>query len=66
MVEWNIMLLVFIDGYFLNVSFKGTNMNAEELDRESLMRSRLPWAGHIERMVDDRLPKRTGELEVWF
>ena len=41
-------------------------MNAEELDRESLMRSRLPWAGHIERMVDDRVPKRTGELEVWF
>ena len=22
------------------------------------MRSRLQWAGHVERMVDDRLPKR--------
>ena len=41
-------------------------MNAEELNRESLTRSRLPWAGHIERMVDERLPKRTGVLEVWF
>ena len=41
-------------------------MNAEELDRELLMRSRLPWAGHIERMADERLPKRAAELEVWF
>ena len=26
------------------------------------MRSRLQWAGHVERMGDDRLPKRTTEL----
>ena len=26
------------------------------------MRSRLKWAGHVERMADDRLPKRTAEL----
>ena len=26
------------------------------------MRSRLQWAGHVERMVDDRLPKRAAEL----
>ena len=48
-----------------NGGVKGTNMNAEELDRESLM-SRLPWAVHIERMADERLPKRAAELEVWF
>ena len=26
------------------------------------MRSRLQWAGHLERMAADRLPKRAGEL----
>ena len=26
------------------------------------MRSRLRWAGHVERMGDDRLPKRAAEL----
>ena len=26
------------------------------------MRSRLQWAGHVERMADDRLPKRATEL----
>ena len=26
------------------------------------MRSRLQWAGHVEMMADDRLPKRTVEL----
>ena len=29
---------------------------------ERLVRSRLQWAGHVERMADDRLPKRTTEL----
>ena len=27
-----------------------------------LVRSRLQWAGHVERMADDRLPKRDSEL----
>ena len=26
------------------------------------MRSRLQWAGHVERMADDSLPKRAAEL----
>ena len=26
------------------------------------MRSRLQWAGYVERMADDRLPKRAAEL----
>ena len=26
------------------------------------MRSRLQWSGHVERMADDRLPKRAAEL----
>ena len=26
------------------------------------MRSRLQWAGHVERMADERLPKRATEL----
>ena len=29
---------------------------------ESLMRSRLQWAGHVERMADNRLQKRAAEL----
>ena len=29
---------------------------------ERLVRSRLQWAGHEERMADDRLPKRAAEL----
>ena len=29
---------------------------------EILLRSRLQWAGHVERMADDRLPKRAAEL----
>ena len=31
-------------------------------ERERLARSRLQWAGHVERMADDRLPKRAAEL----
>ena len=26
------------------------------------MRSRSQWAGHVERVADDRLPKRAAEL----
>ena len=29
---------------------------------ERLVRSRLQWAGHVERMADERLPKRATEL----
>ena len=29
---------------------------------ERLVRTRLQWAGHVERMADDRLPKRAAEL----
>ena len=29
---------------------------------ERLVRSRLQWAGHVERMADDRLPKRAAAL----
>ena len=29
---------------------------------ERLVRSRLQWAGHVERMADDRLKKRATEL----
>ena len=29
---------------------------------ERLDRSRLQWAGHVETMADDRLPKRAAEL----
>ena len=29
---------------------------------ERLVRSRLQWAGHVERMAGDRLPKRAAEL----
>ena len=29
---------------------------------ERLVRSRLQWAGHVERMSDDRLPKRIADL----
>ena len=29
---------------------------------ERLARSRLQWAGHVERMADDRRPRRTAEL----
>ena len=31
---------------------------------ERLVRSRLQWAGHVERMADNRLPKRAAESHV--
>ena len=45
-----------------NGGVKGRDRSAEELERERLVRSRLQWAGHVERMADDRLPKRAAEL----
>ena len=48
-----------------------TGQNIQELREETgvqrslaerLVRSRLQWAGHVERMADDRLPKRAAEL----
>ena len=45
-----------------NGGVKGRDGSAEELDKERLLRSRLQWAGHVERMADDRLPKRAAEL----
>ena len=44
-----------------NGGVKGRDGSAEELDRET-GRSRLQWAGHVESMADDRLPKRAAEL----
>ena len=29
---------------------------------DRLVKSRLQWAGHVERMADDRLPKRAAQL----
>ena len=29
---------------------------------ERLVRSRLQWAGHVERMADDSLPKKAADL----
>ena len=37
-----------------NGGVKGRDRNAEELDRERLVRTRLQWAGHVERMADER------------
>ena len=40
-----------------NGGVKGRDGSAEEL-AERLVRSKLQWAGHVEMMVNDRLPKR--------
>ena len=46
-----------------NGGVKGRNRSAEELDRETgEEQTTLQWAGHVERMADDRLPKRAAEL----
>ena len=47
-----------------NGGVKGRDRSAEELDRETGEErvSRLQWAGHVERMAYDRLPKRAVEL----
>ena len=37
-------------------------MGATRSLTERLARSRLQWTGHVERMADDRLPKRAAEL----
>ena len=39
----------------------GTDGSAEELT-ERLVKSRLQWAGHVERVAYDRLPNRAAEL----
>ena len=44
-----------------NGGVKGRDGSAEELDRET-GRGRLQWAGHVESMADERLPKRAAEL----
>ena len=44
-----------------NGGVKGRDGSAEELT-DRLVRSRLQWAGHVERMADDRIPKRAPEL----
>ena len=46
-----------------NGGVKGIDRSAEKLDRETAMvRGRLQWTGHVERMADDRLPQRAAEL----
>ena len=45
-----------------NGGVKGRGRSAKELDRSRRMRSRPQWVGHVERMADDRLPKRATEL----
>ena len=56
--------LLFRDRQEKNGGVKGIDGRAEEQRSltERLVRSRLQWAGHVERMADDRLPKRAAEL----
>ena len=41
---------------------EGTHGKTTPSLTERLVRSRLQWAGHVERMADDSLPKRAAEL----
>ena len=45
-----------------NDGVKGRGGNLEELDRETGEEQTIQWAAHVERMADDRLPKRAAEL----
>ena len=45
-----------------NGGVKGRYGSAARSLKERLVRSRLQWAGYVERMADDRLPKRAAEL----
>ena len=46
----------------VSLRIKSASVNGVyELDKRQV-RSRLQWAGHVERMADDRLPKRAAEL----
>ena len=56
----HVVLLLFLS--FLFVIFLLVIILVEKLETERLVRSRLQWAGHVERMADDRLPKRAAEL----
>ena len=44
-----------------NGGVKGRDGSAEELDRET-GQEQITVAGHVERMADDRLPKRAAQL----
>ena len=43
-------------------SYKNGETGVQRSLTERLVRSRLQWAGHVQRMADDRLPKRAAEL----
>ena len=43
---------------------KNGGVKGRDRSTEILVRNRLQWAGYVERMPDDRLPKRAAELHV--